>query len=71
MLYSLRLLNFSICFNKICFQKTFMVFFGVWYTGKHNSIENKPNIPECHILNEPPQINSAYFQGHNQTSQKK
>ena len=48
-----------------------MVFFGVWYTRKRNSIENKSNTPECHILNEPPQINSAYFQGHNQTPQKK
>ena len=48
-----------------------MVYFGVWYTGKRNSTKNKPNIPECHILNEPPQINSAYFQGHNQTPQKK
>ena len=45
-------------------------FFGVWYTGKHNSTENKPNILECHILNEPRQINSAYFQGHNQTPKK-
>ena len=38
-----------------------MVFFGDWYTRKRNSTENKPNISECHMLNEPPQINSAYF----------
>ena len=47
-----------------------MVFFGVWYTGKRNLTENKPNIPEYHILNQPPQINSAYFQGHNQTPKR-
>ena len=45
-------------------------FFGVWCTGKRNSTENKPNIPQCHILNEPRQINSGYIQGHNQTPKK-